>query len=59
MKTWISPAVQELDVKLTAKQPSIIEQDVYYSPVCGWLAATYNSTTESESCTDCKSGLAS
>lgn len=45
MKTWSTPALQELDVRLTAKGPGTVEQNAGYVDGSGWVTATYNQTT--------------
>lgn len=43
MKIWTSPEMEEMDVRLTAKMPSTVEQNAHYDN--GWQVATLNSAT--------------
>lgn len=45
MKNWIAPALQELDVRLTAKEPGTVEQYSEELPGGAWTMATYNTAT--------------
>lgn len=48
MKIWNAPALQELDVKLTAKDYEWEqERDTNWTNDCGWVYTTYTATTAS------------
>lgn len=45
MKKWIAPAMQEMDVRLTAKIASTVEQYTTELPDGSYTIATYNTAT--------------
>lgn len=45
MKTWTTPVLREMDVRLTAKDPGTVEQYPEELPGGAWTMGTYNSAT--------------
>ena len=45
MKTWISPTLSELEIRLTAKNPGNVERIASWGTSGDWLTSTYAQDT--------------